>query len=186
MTDGFAYSTDAPDVVAVYRQALADRDAFMTRTAADLDALGAGPCVNIRSSSMPGGRERVTAIQMQGDTIPDGWRLVSTELVPRRGKPGEAARAWLVDHQPVDVLHALEGHGLPRTCWTPGSHGGAWLLGFAKVLEHDGTLWAFYRREPGSSGAVFDTERCTWTPRKLSEYYAAVEAKAARQIGAAA
>lgn len=42
------------------------------------------------------------------------------------------------------------------------------------LFEHDGTLWACYGSEPNEN--VFSDGLCTWTPRKLSEFYTALEA----------
>lgn len=177
MTDKqHAYSTDNPDAVAAYRQALADHSAMGKRLCDDVAALGAGPRVYLRSSGFPGSPDRITALEQAGNHIPDGWRVVRGQLEPRRGKPGDAARQWLADHQPVDVRHVMESHGLPRACWLPRDKEFGWSIVTPKLFEHDGVLWACYQGEPGVSGSGFDEVRCTWTPRKLSEFFAAFEA----------
>jgi hypothetical protein len=188
MTEQFAYSTDDPEIVAAYRQAVAERNAFGPRIRADVEALGAGPRVMVRSSAFPGDRDKVVALEQSGDHVPDGWRVVRGNLEPRRGKRGEAARQWLADHQPVDVRHVMEQHGLPRASWVSDPQRG-WTHKICKpaLFEHEGTLWACYFGEPGKSGSGFDEEPCTWTRRKLSEFYAAEEAfDAARNAEAVA
>lgn len=175
MDKEFAYSTDKAEVVAAYLQALADRNAFKDNIRADLETLGTGPQIYYVSESFSGGRDRITALEQKGDHIPDGWRVMKRTglLEPRRGKPGEPARQWLADHQPIDVRYVMEQHGLPRTVWLPTDSG--YRIVSPKLFEYDGTLWACYPGEPGRSGG-FDNKACTWTPRKMSEFYAAVEA----------
>lgn len=181
MADQYAYSTDNPDIVAAYRQALADRNTMGKRIHDDAIALGCTGRAMVRSGAFAGDPDRITALEQQGNHVPDGWRVVRGNLEPRRGKPGEGARQWLSDHQPVDVRHVMEGHGLPRASWVPKGNGFGWKIVKPAFFEHDGTLWACYEGEPGTSGSGFDEQRCTWTPRKLSEFYAAKEAFDAAQ-----
>ncbi len=177
MSTEHAYSTDNPEIVDAYRRAVEKHNAFGQWMRTELDALGAGPRVLVRSSHFSGDKQELTAIEQSGDHIPEGWRKVRGNLEPRRGKPGEAARQWLADHQPVDVRHVMEGHGLPRSCWIPASPGSfSFRLVSPELFEHDGTLWACYEGEPGTSDSGFDDKPCTWTPRKLSEFHAAREA----------
>lgn len=183
MTTEHAYSTDNPETVAAYLKAVADYRGYADRMLADMDALGAGPGVRI-SRGMFGSRDQLFALDQKGDHIPDGWRIVRGHLVPRRGKPGGAARQWLADHQPVDIRAVMTGHGLPRSAWIPGSDSGYRVVS-PTLFEHDGTLWACYEGEPGKGDSSFDSTPCTWTPRKLSEFYAAFEAVAAAQAAEA-
>lgn len=176
MTTEFAYSTDDPATVAAYRQALADRNEFAARIRADVEQLGAGPRVYLTSSGFPDSPDRITAVEQRGDHVPDGWRVVRGHLEPRRGKAGDGARRWLADHQPVDVRHVMEQHGLPRAAWVPRDREFGWSIVTPKLFLHDGTLWACYAAEPGTGGSGFDDDRCTWTPRRLSEFHAAWEA----------
>ncbi|PZG12451.1 hypothetical protein C1I95_25725 [Micromonospora craterilacus] len=170
-----AYSTADPAIVAAYRRAVAARKAAFDRLSADLKTLGAGPRVKAYAGTFPGSADTITAIEQQGDHIPDGWRLVRGNLEPRRGKPGEDARRWLADHQPVDVRHAMESHGLPRAAWIPRGSDLGYRVVAPRLFEHDGTLWALYDAEPGT--VEFDSGKCSWTPRKLSEFHAADEAR---------
>lgn len=176
----FAYSTSAPATLAAYRQALVDRATMGKKVAASLEELGAGPQVYMISDGIPGTRDRFTAIQPQGDHVPEGWRLMKRSglLEPRRGKPGEAARAWFAEHQPVDVRHVMEQHGLPRSAWKPSPSG--YSISTPQLFDGGDALWARYASEPGTGGA-FDTKPCTWTPRKLSEFHTAWEAFQARE-----
>lgn len=176
MTNEHAYSTDNPEAVAAYRQARAEQKEAGKRIAADVAALGAGPRVFVRTSGFSSIPSELTAIEQKGDHIPEGWRVVRGNLEPRRGKPGEGARKWLADHQPVDVRHVMEAHGLPRTSWIPRGNGLGYRIVSPALFEHDGTLWASYEGEPGTTDCGFDTDKCTWTPRKLSEFHAAREA----------
>jgi hypothetical protein len=184
--DECAYSTDNPAAVAAYRQALTERNAYTARIRPDLEALGAGPSVYFRSSGFPGSPDRVSAIEHRGDHVPDGWRLVRGSLEPRRGKPGEDARRWLAAHQPVDVRHVMESHGLPRASWLPREREFGWQIVSPYLFEYDGTLWACYASEPGTTDSGFDRQRCTWTRRKLSEFHAAREAMEAATAAAGA
>ena len=169
-----AYSTDNPAAVAAYRQAKESDIAFSGRLRADVEALGAGPRVYLRSGF--GGPKEITALEQKGDHIPEGWRVVRGNLEPRRGKPGEAARQWLADHQPGDVRHVLTGHGLPRSVCVPNPGGSSYRVVAPEIFEHDGVLWALYEAEPGTDELGFDRTPCTWAPRKLSEFHAAFEA----------
>jgi hypothetical protein len=171
-----AYSTDNAEIVAAYRAAKDAHGTFASRLLADLQALGAGPRVYIRNGF--GGPNEVTALEQKGDHVPDGWRLMksSGNLEPRRGKPGEPARQWLAEHQPVDVRHVLTQHGLPRSVWVPNPGAGNYRVCAPDIFEHQGVLWALYEAEPGAEEIGFDNSRCTWTPRKLSEFHAAFEA----------
>jgi hypothetical protein len=175
MTD-HAYSTDDPNTVNTYLQALAARAEMGKKIAADVKTLGAGPRVFVRDSGFGGHSRSITAIEQQGDHIPDGWRVVRGNLEPRPGKPGEAARKWLAEHQPVDVRAVMEKHGLPRSCWLPRAKEFGWTISRPDLFEHNGVLWACYAAKPGTSDSGFDTDKCTWTPRKLSEFHAAREA----------
>lgn len=169
----FAYSTDNPEAVAVYRAAKDDHAGFAAKLRADVEALGAGPKVYVRNGF--GGPNEVTALEQKGDYIPEGWRVVRGNLEPRRGKPGDAARKWLAGHQPTDVRHVLTKHGLPRNVWVPSPSQGNYRVCAPEIFEHQGVLWALYEAEPGA-GLGFDDSPCTWTPRKLSEFHAAFEA----------
>src|SRR5207237_9029872 len=110
-----AYPTSDPAIVAAYRQALTDRIEMSKSIAADVKALGAGPRVFVRDSGFSGISRSITAIEQQGDHIPDGWRVVRGHLEPRRGQPGEAARKWLAEHPPVDLRSVMAAHGHPRS-----------------------------------------------------------------------
>jgi hypothetical protein len=178
MTTQHAYSTDNAEAVAAYRKAKADHPTFVERVRADLEALGAGPRIYLQGGGF-GSPKTVTALEQKGDHIPEGWRVVRGNLEPRRGKPGEAARQWLADHQPVDVRHVLVQHGLPRDVWVPNPNAGNYRVCAPEIFEHDGVLWALYEAEPGTEEISFNSARCTWTPRKLSEFHAAREASEA-------
>lgn len=177
MSTEHAYSTADSTAVAAYRQAKADHVTFAERMRADVEALGAGPRVFLRGGGF-GSPQRVTALEQKGDHIPDGWRMVRGNLEPRRGKPGESARQWLADHQPTDARHVLIKHGLPYEVWVPNPKAGNYRVCQPEIFEHDSTLWALYENEPGAGEIAFDDAKCTWTPRKLSEFYAAKEAAA--------
>lgn len=178
-----AYRTSDPVILAAYRQALLDADARRMKIRTGLARLGVGPEVYVRSSGFPGDQMRITEVVPVGDVIPDGWRLMKRtgRLEPRRGKPGEPARQWLAEHQPIDVRHVMEQHGLPRAAWIPGD-GFNWRIVSPQFFEHDGVLWARYAAEPGTSDSGFDTQTCTWDRCKLSEFYAAYEAHQAEAV----
>jgi hypothetical protein len=90
--------------------------------------------------------------------------------VPRRGKAGDAARAWLREYQlDVDPRVVLAERGLPHNGRRPKDDGlGSFYITKPKVFVHDSILWALYSGEVDGD--------CTWTPRRLSEFHAAWEA----------
>lgn len=182
MPDEYAYSTDDPEILTAYREALAARNEFGARLKADCEALGvAGAYVR---RGVWGSPDEINALGPdEFGQIPDGWRMVRGQLEPRRGRPGEAARQWLADHQPPDVRHVMTKHGLPRHSSIPSGTGG-YRMSAPALFEHEGTLWASYEGKPGN--LLDGDEKCTWTPRKLSEFHAAREAaEAADQAKAA-
>lgn len=185
-TEQRAYSTGDPAALTAYREAVEQHRTFGKKIAAALEALGCGPRVYLRQGLVSGDRQRVTALEPKGDHVPEGWRLMKSSgmLEPRRGKPGEPARRWLAEHQPTDVRHVMEAHGLPRSCWLPGSRDFSYRISAPTLFEHEETLWAMFDAEPGASGSGFDDQKCTWTPRKLSEYHTAREAHEAVQTTA--
>jgi hypothetical protein len=181
MTEQYAYSTNDPAIVAVYRQTRAAMTEFLPRLRVDCAALGGnkGPLVR---TGMWGRPDRLVALEPDGSgVIPESWRIVRGRLEPRRGKPGDTARAWLADHQPPDLRHALTEHGLPRHSTTPAAgQGFTHRLIPPALFELDDELWACYEGPPGGVFVADDGE-CTWTPRKLSEYYTARETAEARR-----
>lgn len=190
-----AYSTDNPEIVAAYRDACAARRDHARRivdAVRDLGAdheriLGTGDGISAPTITgltplrrpdtvVPNNDEDYEgAVHLTNYVIPDGWRIVRERLEPRRGKPGQAAREWLAQHQPVDVRGVMSTHGLPRAAWIPRRGDFGYTVSAPNLFEHDGTLWACYAGEPGA-GEMDRGETCTWTPRKLSEYHAAKEA----------
>lgn len=179
MTTQTAYSTDNPEHVVAYRTAVAQAEHARKRLAADMIALNVGTTCNLVGGPLTDGeRFKITALEPNSDGhIPDGWRLNSDSmLVPRRGRPGESARQWLADHTVTNPIAVLRSTGLARAAWIPGGNFGYRVVP-PVVFEHDNTLWALYKGKPGESGSGFDNgDTCTWTPRKLSEYYTAKEA----------
>lgn len=172
-----AYSTDNPEHVTAYRNVLAARNDWSTRVKDGVAALGAGPNIWISNGFY---KCEITGIQAkwlpddQGYHIPDGWRVNKDGILkPRRGKPGESARQWLAGHVMPDTRAAMAEHGLPREVWALGGSGGYRICG-PELFEHDGVLWAKYPLAP--SECDFNKQECTWTPRRLSELYAAKEA----------
>lgn len=186
MSTEYAYTTSAPEIVAAYRQALADAEAQGRKICEGLAAIGAGPEIYVRSSGFPGSKTQFTEIVPVGDAVPEGWRPMkrSGRLEPRRGKPGEKARQWLAEHQPVDVRYVMEQHGLPRASWIAKGNDFNYSITVPHFFEHGGSMWARYQGEPGTSGSGFDNDKCTWDPCKLSAFYAAYEAFQAAEDGA--
>lgn len=170
------YSTDDPQLLARYRQAVADRDALTDRLDADLQELGAGPEIY----GSPGGHgyaDEFTAVAQRGRYLPPGWAAAGRgKLRPIAGPAGDVARQWLADHQPADPRHELAAHGLPRQVWIPiPGEPGENQITQVELLEHDGVLWARYAAEPGGRTDFYD-QPCTWTRRDPHEYPAAKEA----------
>ncbi|MDM4721122.1 hypothetical protein QTQ03_16515 [Micromonospora sp. WMMA1363] len=166
------YSTTDPTIVTAYRATAAAFAEVGRRAREDAAALGnnTGPLIVNSRVSAP---EVVGLATDTPDAPPAGWRYSKTDehLVPRRGKPGEAARQWLADHQPPDMRAVMELHGLPRTA-KPGDDF-RWFLATPGLFEHDGTVWAMYLNEPDGD--------CRWERRKVSEWHAAREAMEAAQ-----
>lgn len=178
--DLHAYSTSDSSALKAYRYATEASRTYGKRIRRDVEALGAGPHVYV-NRGMFGSPDKLVALEQDGDVVPEGWRVVRGRLEPRRGRPGEGARQWLADHQPVDVRHVMQRYGLPRASWVPRGDAFGWRIISPELFEHDGELWACYQGKPGRADSDFDREQCTWTPRKVSEYYAAKEAFEAAQ-----
>lgn len=166
-----AYSTDNPDTVAAFTAAVKARSAFAARIIAAAETLGnnKGP---LRGGGVMTGYLTVGLAPDDPENPPAGWRYLKSRdrLEPARGKAGDAARAWLNEHQPpadADGRTVMEAHGLPRTTGL-GATFSTGMVSTPQIFEHDGSVWALYDRKP--------EKECTWTPRKLSEYHAAREA----------
>jgi hypothetical protein len=157
------YSSNDPRLLAIYRQALADRDALTNRLAADLEALGAGPGIYGHSGGH-GFPDEFTAIDQCGLHLPPGWAVAGRgKLRPIVGPAGDIARQWLAEHRPADPRHELAAHGLPRQVWIPiPGEPGEYQIAQVDLAEHDGVLWARYPAEPGSHTDFYD-QPCTWT-----------------------
>jgi hypothetical protein len=179
-----AYRTADVGIVNEFRVAVSCMKARNKKIKKGLTELGVGEQVFVRSSGFPGDRMRIEDLVPVDGHVPDGWRLMKRtgRLEPRRGKPGESARAWLTEHQPVDVRHVMEQHGLPRAAWIPGE-GFGWRIIAPQFFDHDNALWACYAAEPGTGESGFDTQKCTWDAIKLSEFYTAYEAHRAAEGG---
>lgn len=176
----YPYSTSDPETVATYHRVLTELGEFGERTRAACEAVGGnkGPLVN---RGMWGRPDEIVALEPDGSgEIPDGWRMVRGRLEPRRGKAGDGARQWLAAHQPPDLRHALVAHGLPRHATVPGGDGLRLRLVAPVLFEMDGTLWAGYAGKPGDS-FLDKGDACTWTPRKLSEFYTALGERKRRE-----
>lgn len=163
-----AYSTSDPAAVAAFKAASDALGDCQRRNREDAKELGKnnGPMI-LRHPLF--GLEVVGLATLDPEDPPEGWRHLMGvgHLMPRRGKAGEAPRKWLADHQPPDLRGIMADHGLPRSSKSdPESM--SYRIMTPKLFEHNGTVWALYR-------GVIDGE-CSWTPRKLSEFYAALEA----------
>jgi hypothetical protein len=190
MTDT-AYSTDDPAIVAAFIAARDAGNAFATQVIADAAALGRnkGP---LRTSDLHDGTYTTAGLAPDDPTDPPvGWVYSKGRdmLVPRRGKAGDAARRWLDGHQPPtgsQVRAVMAEHGLPlNDMLGAGQNGMSIRFNVPEIAHHDGTLWALYQGTPGSWFGGKDQPKCTWTPRKLSEYYAAREAAEAAEAAVA-
>lgn len=193
-----AYSTDNPDAVAAYRQVHAARENWKHAIKTGLAEIGAGPKVwlagfagerevsGVEAKRLPDehlpaapgddeeGSEPNDVATVKRYHVPDGWQINKDGvLVPRRSKPGESARQWIAARKLPSVTRVMAEHGLPPEVWVPSS-GGDYRIHAPVVFEHDGVLWATYPLAPDRCG--FNPQPCTWTPRKLSEFYAAKEA----------
>lgn len=173
MPEQHAYSTDSPEIVAAFRDTADAMRSYLPTLREAIAAIPGAKNPLVRGGFW-GSSDELVALEADGSgDVPDGWRIVRGRLEPRRGKPGDDARKWLAAHQPPDVRHTLVDFGLPRHASIP-AEGGRFRLVAPDLFEHDGTLWACYDGEPGH-GVLDDGKSCTWTPRPLSEFYAAQE-----------
>jgi hypothetical protein len=97
------------------------------------------------------------------DDVPEGWRLVRGQLEPRRGRPGEQARAWLDSVQLPSMRKAMEAHGMPQLTF------GGGRMRVPAMFMYDGAVWVLHGIEPdGEVGPA-------WERIRISEFYAAQE-----------
>ena len=183
-----AYSTDNPDTIAAWHAAFAARDAFTVRLNAGREAIGRNTGAMTTPNRMSGGFYIVGLAADDPDNPPPGWRYSSSKqhLVPRRGNAGAVARRWLEEHQPPEDSNGrqvMAQHGLPIHDLVDGHDLGR--ISMPAIFLHDGVLWAHYDGKPGQWLAGNQQPQCTWTERKLSEYYAAREAYDAAQAAEA-
>lgn len=174
-----AYSTDDPEAVAAFKAAAEALRGFTAQIIADGHALGKNKGV-YRSDHVFGGYTVAGLAPDDPNDPPEGWVYSKGRdmLVPRRGKAGDPARAWLDAHKPPkDLLAVLADFGLPHNDNLGAKDSGSFRIGVPTVFELDGTLWAGYRGHPYASFGGPD--ECTWAPRKLSEFHAALEAREA-------
>lgn len=171
------FSTDDPEIVSAFQEARVAEHAAAVRATGDAAALGKnkGPLIVYGVWDMA---DRVVGLAADDPADPpEGWVYVKTRdrLEPRRHAAGHAAQDWLAAHQPVDVRKVMTGHGLPRNSRSVNELSGSYRLSPPLLFEYQGVLWARYR---GFLGGM--EGECTWTPRKLSEFYAAYEVVLAR------
>jgi len=168
-----AYSNSDPAVVAQFIAAAEAARAAGLRAIAAAETLGRnkGPAVTPGMWSIA---DTITGLFPDDPTNPpDGWVYVARHatLRPQRGPAGDSARTWFADNPLVpDARAVIARSGLPYYSRTAGE-GMRYRLARPHVFHHDGVLWARYL------GPV-DGD-CTWTPRRLSEFHAALEAAAA-------
>ncbi len=164
-----AFVNRDPAVVALYLDACQKRRAQAQRIYADAATLFGGCPDQIMATGDSISAPQIHGFPQHGDLTPEGWRHVRGQLEPRRGKAGDDARAWLSDHQPVDVRGIMRDTGLPRNC----SNGAR--ISTPRIFHHDGAVWAHFLYDPAVPG-VFSDGPCTWKPCKVSEWHAAREA----------
>jgi hypothetical protein len=178
MTPEYAFRTDDPVVLDAYRQAQQAR----------LDA-GHAMCDEAREIGKNNGPAIAGGIFGLGDEViglfadnpddpPAGWtyRKGRGYLVPRPGKAGEPARAFLDRHKKIgaDPRVALADHGLPFDSRVPMADG-RYSLRKPVVFEHDGALYAKFSGDPRVDPLSGKDRGCTWPEIPLSQYYAALE-----------
>lgn len=183
MPEGRAFSTSNPVTVAAFRAACdAERETSRTIVAA-AEALGKNKGAMHTGLVFNGIPEIVGLEPDNPDDPPEGWRFTKSagHLVPRQGKAGDEAREWLASHQPkVGARRVLAEHGLPLNDLLGHTDGGITRkFNLPLIFEHDSTVWALYRGRPGRwAGGEIEP---TWDERKLSEFYAAREARDAAE-----
>lgn len=177
MSEQYAYSTDLSEIVADYREA---RRAYTEVASAAHHAAIAMGCEGIYSTGNAFGPPVLVGLATSDkENGPEGWvwSRARNMLLPRRGKAGDAARAWLSAHQlpKQDARGVLAEHGLPRNSKVPSRpRDGAFDVLLPTLFEHEGVVWALYTGKPGSWTGQGEVS-AAWTPRRLSEYYAAKE-----------
>jgi hypothetical protein len=178
-------------VLATYRGNQASFDAFkeaMRARAQEIHPDAVGVFQSWRSCSMvgitfevPDGEPRWAYIAKRGEEVLDlkVWTFVAKESPPfwkpRRNSKARMAFAATIDaitFTPVDVP------GMPTEVMAPGDRG---LLVASPRIEPLGDLiWASYSVAADYvEKAGYDAE--LWTPRKLSEFWAAIEAAEAKE-----
>lgn len=176
-TDGQAWSSDDPGVVAAFEAAVAAEREHARKVTAAARELGKNLGA-LRSSGLFDGR--YTLIGLKEDNKhdpPEGWVYLTTRkmLGPARGKAGEPAREWMASLQPRFPMFPLAVLG--KYAGLPVND----ILGNSKfsvpqLFTADATMWSRYRGEPGLWAGGPKTPGPLWVRRKLSEYFAAREA----------
>jgi hypothetical protein len=179
--DATVFSTDNPEAVTAYLAAVRARREFASLVVASAAQIGKNTGALQQRSPFGGGDSTLGLAADDPADPPVGWvySKPGERLVPRRGKAGDGARKWLKDHQPpksADARAALEAHGLPLNDMLGTTGSGSYRFSVPLVFEHEGNLWAMYRGVPGHWCGSGELVLCSWTPRKLSEFYAAKEA----------
>lgn len=166
------WSTDDADLVAGYRAECEDERKFAERVIEAAKELGknSGP---LRSGGMFGGWKTVGLKVLDPNDPPQGWiyRKRDDMLVPRRGKPGDQARAWLELWQPTANGRVyLEQRGLaPYSVAFP-------RFGKPTIVLHDNAIWAHYSGDPARDPLAMRAEEfiteppAPWVERTLSRW----------------
>lgn len=176
MTPEYAYRTADPAVLAAYRAAQERRHAAARALCDEAERIGKnkGPAV---SGGIFGCGDRLVGLFADDPADPpEGWRYLKGRdlLLPRRGKAGDEAQAFLDRHEKigVDPRVVLAEHGLPTESAVPMADG-RYSLRKPVMFEHDGALYAKYTGEVRHE--LSRDIGCTWPQIPLSQFYAALE-----------
>lgn len=161
-TPKVAYKTTDPTIVAAFTDTAEQVRDIQNRAVAEAEKIGGNNGLMV---SRAFGDLKVIGLAV-GDPAnpPEGWRYVRERFEPRRGKPGEQARAWLDSIQPPSVRDVMAQHGLPRNCSLKFG-----FFGSPGIFMHAGAVYAIYKGGP--DGGVGPS----WVSIRPSEYYAAQE-----------
>lgn len=161
-TPKVAYKTSDPAIVGAWK-ATADAIREAGKLAADAaEQIGKNKGLMIQRSM---DEERFVGLApIDPSDPPEGWRYVRSQFEPRRGKAGDAARAWLKSIQRPNMREVLAEHGLPKL--TTMKYG---FFGVPGLVLHNNTIYAIYKGGPSNEPGP------AWELCRASEFYAAEE-----------
>lgn len=180
--DPVIYRSRTPEVLAAWKAACADLDAYIAATKAIIDEAGFAGWPVFRSNGSWGYGRFAGVGLPEGERVPAGWRIAKHCLVPdKRTRAGREMRERLdaVEHpgslngklpgMPADALNGMSGYIVSPD---------------VRVLGE--CVYAEWSTDPERAEASFSSQSTAvdhdlWERVRLSEYYAAREAEDERR-----